>query len=251
MNEEEQTPSASTVGAGTTPAAPQQEVPTDTQSQAEPQPREGDADTAAPPDGGEGSEQPKGRDLAGLMVELAQKYTDFPYVSACSPLSIPPPKERSRIMHALLFNYACRKAKLGSDEFAKIMVEGSDEFKQMFCQGDMIFIRCHKVLPQLCADGMYQNIPVNENDSGVHECGWYHITTTDFKPFIVVRSDKVEGGFGVIEGNPYHTLTDDEIAAVLQKQKEREAAEKAAKGDAQTGTNENTEGTAAAEPAAQ
>ena len=189
-----------------------------------------DGDAPAPGQNGSGQDgQPQGRDLAGLMIELAKQNPDYPYVSACSPGEIPAPRDRSRLLHSLLFNYAARKAKVGSNEFAEIVLKGNDEFKKLFCQGDMIYIRLHKVLPQLCGDGMYQNVPVNETDAGVKDCGWYHITTTGFKPFIVVKSNQVEGGFGMIDGNPYHTLTNEEIAAVLQKQKEREAAEKAAK----------------------
>ena len=180
-------------------------------------------------------------DLGNFCISLLKRFNGYSYLSVCYPREIVKPLDQSATLRQLLKARAAHIVKdpvkievdpttknqkiTLSPEFIKMAAEGDDDFKNAFCTGEMILIRVHKVLPKLCADGMYDNVPLNMKDIGCKEVGWFHIRMRQghdkeiIEPFIIVKQGRDK--YGQINGNPYHETSQDEMAALLKMQQLR------------------------------
>jgi len=155
-------------------------------------------------------------DLLAKMIQIAKSFNGYRCISVSRMTSFVdsdkvPPGTTSALARRLLVGYVLKRG--GTPE----------EFKKLFVNTPIAYIQCHAgepgddlSLPIMAKDGLYDALDGNFHVMTTQCAGEVVLSDPDnFEPFILV---KLEGkdNFGIVKGNPYHTVTKEEADAVLK-----------------------------------
>ena len=94
-----------------------------------------------------------------------------------------------------------------------------EEFKKIYCSGQLIFIQAFAECPTMAADGMYNAVDVNKKPIMFQLVGGVSIAKeAEFQPSLICRTGPgligQPGTLGMCIGDPYRQITTDEAKAV-------------------------------------
>lgn len=152
-----------------------------------------------------------------ILMDLANRYNGYPYIAVCNITKYDDKDESS---HSSLIR-EIRSA------FILTGRGNLEEFKKTFVGAPIAYVRAYQRCPTMAKDGCYTCLDIEGKPIPYKICAEYALKdASKFGPFILVKQGP--GKFGVIEGNPYHQVTREEVASILKTEadREKEAAQK-------------------------
>ena len=166
--------------------------------------------------------------VKAVLLQYAKSFNGYDYISASRIERIPEKgSDFSVLLNQIQYVYLTKamnemiiknRGKKFSDaeaEAAQKKIE--QDFMDAFGNGRLVFIQAHTSMPTQSKDGVYNSIDTN----GVHIKSklinqFTFESDDDAKRFVPTIIHRVKPGqYEFLEGNPFHDLTDAELAAVI------------------------------------